>query len=143
LILRRFERLDVHGLVPVGASRDVNGHLLVPAQGRAAFASDSREMRETIPAAAVGRDGAKTLAAVEPLYDACAQVCCSLEMQMTGIRGPDVMHDTLFSERSLESYAPADRPLSPVRDILNGALTRMDPQFAATHAPGSANTTAQ
>ena len=30
------------------------------------------------------------------------------------MRGPDVMQDTLFAVRSLESYVPADHPLRPV-----------------------------
>ncbi len=51
------------------------------------------------------------------------------------MRGPDVMQDTLFSVRSLESYVPADHPLRPVRDILNQALKRMDPLFAVMYAP--------
>ncbi|MBK6603814.1 MAG: IS5 family transposase [Betaproteobacteria bacterium] len=51
------------------------------------------------------------------------------------MRGPDVMQDTLFAVRSLESYVPADHPLRPVRDILNEALKRMDPLFAAMYAP--------
>jgi transposase len=51
------------------------------------------------------------------------------------MRGPDVMQDTLFSVRSLESYVPADHPLRPVRDILNEALRRMDSLFAAMYAP--------
>ena len=51
------------------------------------------------------------------------------------MRGPDVMQDTLFSVRSLESYVPPDHPLRPVRDILNEALKRMDPLFAAMYAP--------
>jgi hypothetical protein len=42
------------------------------------------------------------------------------------MRGPDVMQDTLFAVRSLESYVPTDHPLRPVRDILNEALKRMD-----------------
>jgi transposase len=52
------------------------------------------------------------------------------------MRGPDFMQDTLFSVRSLESYVPADHPLRPVRDILNVALKRMDPLFAAMYAAG-------
>ena len=51
------------------------------------------------------------------------------------MRGPDVMQDTLFAVRSLESYVPADHPLRPVRDILNEALRRMDPLFAVMYAP--------
>ena len=51
------------------------------------------------------------------------------------MRGPDVMQDTLFSVRNLESYVPAEHPLRPVRDILNEALKRMDPLFAAMYAP--------
>ena len=51
------------------------------------------------------------------------------------MRGPDVMQDTLFAVRSLESYVPTDHPLRPVRDILNDALKRMDPLFAAMYAP--------
>lgn len=51
------------------------------------------------------------------------------------MRGPDVMQDTLFAVRSLESYVPPDHPLRPVRDILNEALKRMDPLFAAMYAP--------
>jgi len=50
------------------------------------------------------------------------------------MRGPDVMQDTLFSVRSLESYVPTDHPLRPVRDILNAALKRMDPLFAGMYA---------
>ena len=51
------------------------------------------------------------------------------------MRGPDVMQDTLFAVRSLESYVPAAHPLRPVRDILNEALRRMDPLFATMYAP--------
>ena len=51
------------------------------------------------------------------------------------MRGADVMQDTLFAVRSLESYVPAEHPLRPVRDILNEALKRMDPLFAAMYAP--------
>ena len=47
------------------------------------------------------------------------------------MRGADMMQDTLFSMRSLESFVPAEHPLRPVRDILNVALKRMDPVFAA------------
>ena len=50
------------------------------------------------------------------------------------MRGADVMQDTLFSVRSLESYVPGDHPLRPVRDILNEALKRMDPLFAVMYA---------
>lgn len=51
------------------------------------------------------------------------------------MRGPDVMQDTLFAVRSLESYVPAAHPLRPVRDILNEALRRMDRLFATMYAP--------
>ena len=54
------------------------------------------------------------------------------------MRGPDVMQDSLFSVRSLESYVPTDHPLRPVRDLLNEALKRMDPLFAAMYAPAAA-----
>ena len=52
------------------------------------------------------------------------------------MRGADFMQDTLFSVRSLESFVPAEHPLRPVREILNTALTRMDPVFAAMYAAG-------
>jgi transposase len=55
--------------------------------------------------------------------------------EVRAMRGPDVMQDTLFAVRSLESYVPTDHPLRPVRDILNEALERMDPLFAAMYAP--------
>jgi len=58
------------------------------------------------------------------------------------MRGPDVMQDTLFSVRSLESYVPPDHPLRPVRDILNEALKRMDPLFAAMYAPAGRDSVA-
>jgi hypothetical protein len=52
-------------------------------------------------------------------------------VEVRAMRDPDVMQDTLFAMRSLESYVPTDHPLRPVRGILNEALTRMDPLFAA------------
>lgn len=51
------------------------------------------------------------------------------------MRGADFMQDTLFSVRSLESFVPGEHPLRPVREILNTALKRMDPVFAAMYAP--------
>ncbi|MGA1087574.1 MAG: IS5 family transposase [Ilumatobacteraceae bacterium] len=50
------------------------------------------------------------------------------------MRGADVMQDSLFSVRSLESFVPYDHPLRPVRDILNAALVRMDRVFEAMYA---------
>ena len=58
------------------------------------------------------------------------------------MRGPDVMQDTLFAVRSLESYVPAAHPLRPVRDILNEALRRMDSLFATMYAPAGRNSIA-
>ena len=60
------------------------------------------------------------------------------------MRGADFMQDTLFSVRSLESFVPAEHPLRPVREILNTALTRMDPDlFAAMYAAGGRDWIAQ
>src|SRR5262245_61357382 len=55
--------------------------------------------------------------------------------EVRAMRGSDVMQDTLFTVRSLESYVPTEHPLRPVRDILNEALRQMDPLFAAMYAP--------
>lgn len=46
------------------------------------------------------------------------------------MRGPDVMQDTQFAVRSLESQVPTDHPLRPMHEILNEALKRMGSLFA-------------
>lgn len=73
------ERLDVGGLIPLGAGGDVEGDFLVFAKALVSLALNRREMREEVLAAAIGRDKAEALAVVEPLNGTCAHVYCSYE----------------------------------------------------------------
>ena len=50
------------------------------------------------------------------------------------MRGPDIMQDTLFTVRSLDSFVPENHPLRPIREILNRALKDMDAAFEAMYA---------
>lgn len=52
------------------------------------------------------------------------------------MRGPDIMQETLFTVRSLDSFVPQDHPLRPIREILNRALKDMDTTFEAMYAEG-------
>ncbi|MGH8633547.1 MAG: IS5 family transposase [Burkholderiales bacterium] len=52
------------------------------------------------------------------------------------MRGPDIMQETLFTVRSLDSFVPQDHPLRPIREILNRALKDMDATFEAMYAEG-------
>lgn len=52
------------------------------------------------------------------------------------MRGPDVMQETLFTVRRLDSFVPEDHPLRPIREILNRALKHMDATFEAMYAEG-------
>lgn len=50
------------------------------------------------------------------------------------MRGQDIMQDTLFTVRSLDSFVPENHPLRPIREILNQALKDMDAAFKAMYA---------
>ncbi len=50
------------------------------------------------------------------------------------MRGADIMQDTLFTVRSLDSFVPGNHPLRPIREILNRALKDMDTSFDAMYA---------
>ncbi len=50
------------------------------------------------------------------------------------MRGADIMQDTLFTVRSLDSFVPENHPLRPIREILNRALKDMDAAFEAMYA---------
>jgi transposase len=50
------------------------------------------------------------------------------------MRGQDIMQDTLFTVRNLDSFVPENHPLRPIREILNQALKDMDAAFEAMYA---------
>lgn len=50
------------------------------------------------------------------------------------MRGQDIMQDTLFTVRNLDSFVPENHPLRPIREILNQALKGMDAAFKAMYA---------
>ena len=52
------------------------------------------------------------------------------------MRGADVMQDTLFATRSLDSYVPKKHPLRRIQELLNRALTRLDSTFEQMYADG-------
>jgi hypothetical protein len=46
------------------------------------------------------------------------------------MRGADTFTESLFTMRKLEDFVPADRPLRPIRVMVNVALVRMDVLFS-------------
>ena len=50
------------------------------------------------------------------------------------MRGSDVMQESLFTYMTLKDFVPANHPLTPIRGIVNTALTEMDATFAAMYA---------
>ena len=51
------------------------------------------------------------------------------------MRGPDVMHEELFTVGGLDQYVPVDHPLRRVREVFNGCLARMDTHFDGLYSP--------
>ncbi|OLH95064.1 IS5/IS1182 family transposase, partial [Xanthomonas oryzae pv. oryzae] len=51
------------------------------------------------------------------------------------MRGVDVFSEQLFTVKRLEEFIPANHPLRPVREMVNGALRRLDGLFERMYAP--------
>src|SRR5437867_1224558 len=66
------DRLDVRGLLSLGAFDDVELHRLTLTEGAVAFASDRREVNEHVVAIGAS-DEAVTLLVAEPLHRSCRQ----------------------------------------------------------------------
>jgi len=49
------------------------------------------------------------------------------------MRGADVTQEGLFVARQTPDYVPAERPLRPIRDIINRALRDLDPLFESIY----------
>src|SRR6201985_745844 len=50
------------------------------------------------------------------------------------MRGWDARSDTLFSYVSCEARVPKDHPLRPIRQIVDGALAALSPEFEKLYA---------
>ena len=50
------------------------------------------------------------------------------------MRGPDTLHESLFSVIKLEDFIPAAHPLRPIRAMVNQALAQMNGLFQAMYA---------
>lgn len=50
------------------------------------------------------------------------------------MRGVDLFIEQLFTMRKLEDFVPQDHPLRPIRERVDGALTRLDGLFQRMHA---------
>jgi hypothetical protein len=51
------------------------------------------------------------------------------------MRGIDVFSEQLFTVKRLEEFIPANHPLRPVREMINGALQRLDGLFERIYEP--------
>ena len=55
-------------------------------------------------------------------------------MVNSGMRGPDIQQETLFSTVSPEQRVPKDHPLRPIRRMVDEALKALDSEFNALYA---------
>ncbi len=51
------------------------------------------------------------------------------------MRGPDTFTESLFTQRKLEDFVPADHPLCPIRQMVNATLIKMDDLFSVMYQP--------
>ena len=50
------------------------------------------------------------------------------------MRGDDRKQGSIFSYKSLEERIPADHPLRPLRELVDGALRELSPRFERLYA---------
>ena len=52
------------------------------------------------------------------------------------MRGTDGLQESLFTIAKLDDFVPSDHPLREVRDLVNGALKRLNSLFETMYADG-------